>query len=39
VAWFKTAGLDLATADEAVIAEFVRRFREGPATAAESAVG
>ena len=28
VAWFRTAGLDLATADEAAIAEFVRRFRE-----------
>jgi antitoxin (DNA-binding transcriptional repressor) of toxin-antitoxin stability system len=39
VSWFKTAGLDLATADEAAIAEFVRRFREGPASAAESAVG
>ena len=39
VAWFKTAGLDLATADEAAIAEFVRRFREGPSSASESAVG
>ena len=39
VSWFRTAGLDLATADEAAIAEFVRRFREGPASAAESAVG
>ena len=39
VAWFRTAGLDLATADEAAIAEFVRRFRDGPASAAESAVG
>lgn len=29
VAWFRAAGLDLATADEAAIAEFVRRFREG----------
>jgi antitoxin (DNA-binding transcriptional repressor) of toxin-antitoxin stability system len=34
VAWFRTAGLDLATADEAAIADFVRRFREG-----SSAVG
>lgn len=39
VAWFKTAGLDLATADEVAIAEFVRRFREGPSSASESAVG
>ena len=39
VTWFRTAGLDLATADEAAIAEFVRRFREGPASASESAVG
>jgi antitoxin (DNA-binding transcriptional repressor) of toxin-antitoxin stability system len=39
VSWFRTAGLDLATADEAAIAEFVRRFREGPASAFESAVG
>jgi antitoxin (DNA-binding transcriptional repressor) of toxin-antitoxin stability system len=39
VSWFRTAGLDLATADEAAIAEFVRRFREGPASASESAVG
>ena len=29
VSWFRTAGLDLATTDEAAIAEFVRRFREG----------
>ncbi|MEW5991664.1 MAG: hypothetical protein AB1736_10030 [Chloroflexota bacterium] len=29
VSWFRTAGLDLAAADEAAIAEFVRRFREG----------
>ena len=39
VSWFKTAGLDLATADEAAIAEFVRRFREGASSASESAVG
>lgn len=39
VSWFRTAGLDLATADEAAIAEFVGRFREGPASASESAVG
>jgi antitoxin (DNA-binding transcriptional repressor) of toxin-antitoxin stability system len=31
VAWFRTAGLDLATADETSIAAFVRRFREGTA--------
>jgi len=37
VAWFRTAGLDLASADEAVIAEFVRRFREGSSSAAEAA--
>ena len=39
VAWFRTAGLDLAAADEGEIAEFVRRFRETPGTAAGSAVG
>ena len=39
VSWFRTAGLDLATGDEAAIAEFVRRFREGPASVSESAVG
>jgi antitoxin (DNA-binding transcriptional repressor) of toxin-antitoxin stability system len=39
VAWFRTAGLDLATADEAEIAEFVRRSREGSSSASESAVG
>ncbi len=39
VSWFRTAGLDLATAEEAGIAEFVRRFREGPASTSESAVG
>jgi antitoxin (DNA-binding transcriptional repressor) of toxin-antitoxin stability system len=38
VAWFRTAGLDLATADTATIVEFVRRFREG-SSATESAVG
>ncbi len=35
--WFRAAGLDLAGADEAEIADFVRRFRERPAAAAESA--
>jgi len=39
VSWFRTAGLDLVTADEAAIVAFVPRFREGPATASESAVG
>ena len=39
VAWFRTAGLDLATADESEIADFVRRFREGSSSASESAVG
>jgi antitoxin (DNA-binding transcriptional repressor) of toxin-antitoxin stability system len=39
VSWFRTAGLDLATADEAEIAGFVRRFREGSSSASESAVG
>ncbi len=39
VAWFRTAGLDLAAADETEIAEFVRRFREGSSSASESAVG
>jgi antitoxin (DNA-binding transcriptional repressor) of toxin-antitoxin stability system len=39
VAWFRTAGLDLATADEGEIADFVRRFREAPGTATGSAVG
>lgn len=38
VSWFRTAGLDLATADEGEIAEFVRRFREGSGDS-ESAVG
>jgi antitoxin (DNA-binding transcriptional repressor) of toxin-antitoxin stability system len=39
VSWFRTAGLDLATADEGEIAAFVRRFREGSSSASESAVG
>ena len=39
VSWFRTAGLELASADEAEIAEFVRRFREGSSSASESAVG
>lgn len=38
VAWFRTAGLDLATADEPAIAEFVRRFRDG-SSASEAAAG
>ena len=38
VAWFRTAGLDLAATDEAAIAEFVRRFREG-SSASEAAAG
>jgi antitoxin (DNA-binding transcriptional repressor) of toxin-antitoxin stability system len=37
VSWFRTAGLELATADEAAIAEFVHRFREGSSPAAEAA--
>ncbi len=36
VSWFRAAGLDLVEADESQIAEFVRRFREGPAAADES---
>jgi len=39
VSWFRTAGLDLTAADEAAITEFVRRFRDGPSSASESAVG
>lgn len=39
VSWFRTAGLDLAAANEAAIAEFVSGFREGPLSASESAVG
>lgn len=39
VAWFRTAGLELATSEEAEIAAFVRRFREGSSSASESAVG
>ena len=38
VSWFRTAGLDLVTADEASIAEFVRRFRDGSASG-EAAAG
>ena len=38
VAWFRTAGLDLVTADEGEIAVFVRRFRDAPGTATGSAV-
>ena len=37
VSWFRTAGLDLATADEAAIAEFVRRFRDGSSTSTAAA--
>jgi antitoxin (DNA-binding transcriptional repressor) of toxin-antitoxin stability system len=39
IAWFRTAGIDLAAADEGEIAEFVSRFREGSSSASESAVG
>ena len=39
VAWFRTAGLDLATADVPEIVEFVGRFRDAPGTATGSAVG
>ncbi len=39
VAWFRTAGLDLATADVPEIVDFVRRFRDAPGTATGSAVG
>ena len=39
VAWFRTAGLDLATADVPAIVDFVRRFRDAPGTATGSAVG
>ena len=35
--WFRAGGLDLALASEQEIADFVRRFRERPAAAAESA--
>ena len=38
VAWFRTAGLDLAATDEAAVTAFIRRFREGTA-ARETAVG
>jgi antitoxin (DNA-binding transcriptional repressor) of toxin-antitoxin stability system len=37
VAWFRTAGLELATADEAAITAFVRGFREGSAGRASAA--
>jgi len=33
VAWFRTAGLDLATADEDAVAAFVRDYRAAPAAA------
>lgn len=33
VAWFRTAGLDLSTADEATVAAWVRDYRTGPASA------
>jgi antitoxin (DNA-binding transcriptional repressor) of toxin-antitoxin stability system len=39
VTWFRTAGLDLATADESEVADFVRRFRQGSSSASESAIG
>lgn len=40
VAWFRTAGLDLATADEDTVAAFVREYRTPPAAAEPgSAVG
>jgi antitoxin (DNA-binding transcriptional repressor) of toxin-antitoxin stability system len=38
VAWFRTAGLDLATADEDAVAGFVRDFRSPPAQS-EPAIG
>jgi antitoxin (DNA-binding transcriptional repressor) of toxin-antitoxin stability system len=39
VSWFRTAGLNLANADEAAIGGFVSRFREGLSSASESDVG
>jgi prevent-host-death family protein len=39
VAWFRAAGLDLETADEAAVAAFVRDFRSRPAASDEAAVG
>lgn len=40
VAWFRTAGLDLASADEDAVAAFVRDYRTPPAAAeTDSAVG
>lgn len=35
--WFRAAGLDLASAEEGEVVDFVRRFRERPAAQAESA--
>jgi prevent-host-death family protein len=37
--WFRAAGLDLTTADEGAIVEFVRRYREGRSFPEESAAG
>lgn len=37
VAWFAAAGLDLASADEAEVAAFVREYRRGSAGAASAA--
>lgn len=39
VAWFRTAGLDLASADEDAVAAFVREYRTRPAAASEQAAG
>jgi antitoxin (DNA-binding transcriptional repressor) of toxin-antitoxin stability system len=39
VAWFRTAGLDLATADEATIADFVRSHRDRAREGGEVAAG
>lgn len=39
VAWFRTAGLDLATADEDAVAVFVRGYRTPSTSASESAAG
>jgi antitoxin (DNA-binding transcriptional repressor) of toxin-antitoxin stability system len=39
VAWFRTAGLDLATAEVPEIVDFVSGFRDAPGTATGSAVG
>jgi len=35
--WFRAAGLDLASAEEGEVVDFVRRFRERPVAAAEAA--